>query len=344
MRSENIRSYRYLDFTDILPEDDYLYSEIINISQSEKNNLIINWGRTFPWSIDDRLSLVSHFDEKTINSINNRINRNDADIVPLIPMFGGMEFLLSFPSYLYMRLERKNCSVLNPKIPGAVSIIESIVEDYKSIFTKTETIALDMRHFSSVHEKTSELELERFFSKTAAVLDELVSGIIIFCTEKDKKSLKSSLEGSGFNNFTLAPVKNFMCLDFVSEKDGFEIIDSGLYYFLDDGDKDKYTLYLDSINKIWDNIQVLKKGLLSCQIFEYVVRVKKYDLCLLFEETEIIYQNLISEGDYLAEKLKGKIINDSVCRMFQVNRKVIETELFFLKTGFDNYFIELDNC
>ena len=45
-----------------------------------------------------------------------------------------------------------------------------------------------------------------------------------------------------------------------------------------------------------------------------------------------------------SENLKWKIKNNPVCRIFHVNRKVIETELFFLKTGLDNYFIELDNC
>ncbi len=345
-RRKTISNYRYLDFSDIIPEDDFLYNEIINKSLADNHSLIINWGRSFPWAIDERLSLVSHFDEKTVNSINNRLERNFGRIIPLIPLFGGMEFLLSFPSYLYMRIEKDNCSVLNPKTAGSVSIIESIVEDYKSIFTNTEYAAIDMRYLDLCLDKVSEDEIIRFFSKLSAVLEDLISGFIIVYSGENQERADKIFKKSGFKNYIIAYIesrKDFSCnCNYGNEK--LEIRDTGPEFYLSENEVDKYRFYLSSIDKIWKNIIYMKDELLKYQIFEYSVRVKNFELILLFAETEKLFQDIVIKGGKLATGLKGKIKNDSICRMFRSRQKVIETELVFLKSGLDNYFIELDNC
>ena len=346
MEKEKIGNYRYLDFSDIIPEDEYLYKGIVVRSQHENDNLIINWGRSFPWTLDDRLSLSCQFDEKTICSINERQKGKKCSIIPLIPLFGGMEFLLSFPSYLYMRIDRNNCSVINPKAPGAVSIIESIIEDYLSIFTNTQSVAFDMRYFDLCLEKVNGNDLVRFFSKIYSVLKNQINDFIIICRNNCIDRIFDLLSEAGFENYRAACLddrKSFKCSK--TEPDKFiSIADSGTEYYFDGKEKEEYQQYLKKSGRIWENIIDIKNELLKYQIFEFSVRVKNFDIIQLFSETEDLFSIILSDGKYLSSLLKGKIRYESVYRLFRRSEKVIEYELGLIKAGLDNYFIELDNC
>ena len=257
-----------------------------------------------------------------------------------------MEFLLSFQSYLYMRIDRNNCSVINPKTAGSVSLVESVLEDYISIFTNTETIALDMRYIKICIEKDTDEEFIRFFSKLSAVLSEQVKEIIIISTSDNFKITGDLLERSGFNYVTVLSLpdrNNFTCR--ISDlEENYSVTDSGIEYYLEEEKITEYRNYEKKINSIWTNITKIKNELLKYQIFEYSVRVKNYELILLFTETEKIFQDILKKEKNIILSLEGKIKKDSVCRLFRSRIKVIESELFLLKTGLDNYFIEPDNC
>ena len=245
-----------------------------------------------------------------------------------------------------MRIEENNCSVLNPKTAGSVSLVESIVDDYKSIFTNTGTIAFDMRYLDACLEKASEVDIIRFFSKLSAVLSEQTEEIIIVCTLDNYKMTMSLLGRSDFNYLTVLALQdrnNFTC-GTADSKNSYSAEDSGMEYYLDKKGISEYRSYNKSINRMWENIIQIKTELLKYQIFEYSVREKKYELILRFSETEKIFQDILKAEKKIIPYLKGKIKNDSVCRFFRSRIKVIETELFLLKTGLDNYFIELDNC
>ena len=353
MSERNIRNYRYLDFTDIMPEDDYLFNDIINRSYSENTGLIINWGRSFPWSIDDRLSLVNHFDEKTIKSVNERIILNKCEIIPLVPLFGGFEFLLSFPSYLYLRIEKNNCSILNPKAAGSVSVIESIVEDYKALFTAADKIALDMRFFDTCFKNISREDLDRFLCSLSSALDSIVSEYLIICKPESSRKISECLSSAGFKKFSAVSFEksnNYISKERPSNYnctlcgEHINIIDSGLSFYFNERDNEKYLYYLKRIENIWHNIISIKNELFKYQIFECSVRVKDFKLMLLYSETENIFKEIINLEAGLSDILRGKIKSSSICRLFRSRRNVLETELFFLKTGLDNYFIEPDNC
>ena len=289
---------------------------------------------------------MNHFDEKTLNSLNAKIKKNEISVIPVIPLFGGMEFLLSFQSYRYIRIETDNCSVINPKTAGSVSLIESILEDYVSIFTNTEIIALDMRYIDECIKKNTDEELTRFFSKLSAVLSEQIREIIIICTRDNLKTTAGLLGRSDFNYVSVLELpdrNNFTCGN-TECKESYSVTDSGLEYYLEEEKITEYRNYEKNIDRIWKNIIKIKNELLKYQIFEYSVREKNYELILLFTETEKIFQDILRTEKNIIISLEGKIKKDSVCRFFRSRIKVIETELFFLKTGLDNYFIEPDNC
>ena len=258
-----------------------------------------------------------------------------------------MEFLLSFPSFVYMRLDKSNCSVLNPKAAGAVSIVESLIDDYISIFTSADTVALNMSLFSLCCDKVSEKELCVFLSKIHSVLKGKINRYIIFCTKKDTVILDRMLREAGFRNYDLVISSEFVSgrYEFVfAERDSnIEILQPGLDFYLSESDRKVYQEYCSEIESVWKIIHFLKKELFRYQIFEFIVREKKYNLKLVLSELEIKYNIIVSKSDYLGKNLEGKVKTDSIGRFFQIENRVIENEIYFLKTGLDNYFIELDN-
>ena len=245
-----------------------------------------------------------------------------------------------------MRINSDNCSVINPKTAGSVSLIESIVDDYKSIFTNTETIALDMRYFEICLDNVTEEELIRFLSKLSSVLAEQVSEIIIVGSLCSMKETMGILDRSCFNHLIMLPLNdrtNFSCTN-NGENVSIAVCDSDFDFYMDKNAIAEYSLFNKNLSDIWKNIIKIKNELLKYQIFEYSVREKKYELILLFSETEKTFQDILKSEKYIVSCLEGKIKNDSICRFFRSRIKVIETELYLLKSGLDNYFIELDNC
>ena len=245
-----------------------------------------------------------------------------------------------------MRIEKNNCSVINPKTAGSVSLIESVIDDYKSIFTNTETITLDMRYFDSCLKNVSEDELIRFLAKLSSVLKDQIYEIIIAGTVDSYKVIQKILKISDFKYsavLSLADRNNFNSIT-DDRQNKITVTDSDFDYYLDEKSADKYRRFNENLSFVWKNIIKIKNELLKYQIFEYSVRDKKYELILLFSETEKIFQDILNSERYIVSCLKGKIKNDSICRNFRSRIKVIETELFLLKSGLDNYFIELDNC
>lgn len=317
----NSKNHAFFDFSDLLPDDNFFFGSFSQrCIENGYGSALIDWGASFPWTIDEKLSLFPHLDEKTVTAFGSR--NSGAEIIPVIPFAGGMEFILSFPSYTHLRF-KDSVSVINPETPGAMLLIESIIDDYLSLLSgRTKSLAINM-------------SMPTFFDncpKTGAAAEMVVSLVrkysdirqfFLLGKEKDSKLLKNMAvaAGSGCR----------VCI--VTEKNA----DMQTYqFFLDEKEMETVGLLEKYISDAWKLIRALKKQLFNNKFRSSVFYYRLSSVAGNHESLVDIFSKIVKTSDIIKERLNGILNISTIERLFDSDIAVIKTELHQIENDIDN--------
>ncbi len=149
---ENIPYYDFADF----PVSDNVLLKLIN---SAVNNgfkmILINFGGSFPWSLDSIILSEFSYSEKLIEKIVNICRENNIILVPVLSIMINSDFIIKTKGYNYLVNEDRKINGLDPSATGAGKFIEELIDDIFSILVYSEYLLIELPYEKLEEGKTS---------------------------------------------------------------------------------------------------------------------------------------------------------------------------------------------
>ena len=337
----------YFDFTELQPDDNYFFNNFSSdcIACGADGSVFINWGSSFPWTIDNRLSLFDHLHEKTITAFNRKNNPLILNIVPVIPFLGGMDFILSFPSFCNLRFAG-NCCAINPEAAGTSSLLNEIADDYLSLMSEnTAAAAFNM----SMAVLLDNIHLQKESARQiAAVLENnsTIETIYLLGLKKDRQILQGVLENININNFSSKEV-------FFIENTGFgagaadngknnkEVIVQTPLFYLPENSKRLMIDYNSDLKKAWEIVRLLKTEIYR---IKYSSGVSHHNASVLSCSQILLvdyFSKIMKTSDIIKKMLAGRLNMKSVDRYFDSAAGIIKKEIMLIDFDMENIDLRL---
>ncbi|MDX9800800.1 MAG: hypothetical protein RBT69_05625 [Spirochaetia bacterium] len=331
----------YFDFADLLPDDNYLFYEFEKECRSSGYDLaLINWGGSFPWNFDEKLSLSEHIHEKTITALNSSLKSSSFTILPVFPFLGGMDFILTYPSYYHLRLD-KYCSALNIESAGALLLFNEIIDDYKSLTGNFCEAAFNLTAVSLLKdEKRMSLVAETLVSvlssnpeiKTTYLVGQKKEMILV---EKLKNLVNlDGMEALYINDFSVYDIsEGEKKLD---SKDKYDLKAASPAFFLPDSVKHLMENYNNDTKYAWQILRFIKSGLYK---IKYSSSISSFNFTALSDRnTELVdlFAKIVKTTVIIKENLKGRLNKKNINLYFDSATGIIEKEIILIQYDMEN--------
>jgi hypothetical protein len=284
----------YFDFTELQPDDNYFFNNFASdCIACGADTVFIDWGSSFPWTIDKRLSLFDHLHEKTVTAFSLKKITRDLNIIPVFPFIGGMDFILSFPSFCHLRTAESSCA-LNPAAAGTSSLLNEIADDYLSLMSeKSSAAAFNMNMAVLLDNDYLQTEAAQ---RISSVLENnrSIKKIYLSGLKKDRQILQNISDKINIDNKDLLFVEN-TCLSTNNNVTGDKevIVQSPLFY-LPEGSKSLMNDFVSDIKTAWEIVRHLKTELYRI----------KYSSGISVYNTSVLYNAKILLVDYFSKIMK----------------------------------------
>jgi len=325
----------YFNFAELLPEDNYFFNHFEkDCLSSGYDRALINWGGGFPWNFDDRLSLAEHIHEKTITALIGRKKNSIFSILPVFPLIGGMDFLLSFPSYCHLRLD-EYCSALNIESAGALLLLNEIIDDYTSLACNTDEAAFNLTAVSALNN-------EKRISQTADVISSVLannpkfSRIYLLGYKKDLILIEKIKKNINFKNMALLFMNNYPEYMNSGHAGNSGLTTAEAVFFLPDNVKKLIEGYNLDIKYAWDLLRFLKSGLYK---IKYSLAIPFYEFStLLVCNTELVdlFSKIVKTTGIIKQNLDGRLNKNNINLYFDSATGIIKKEIMLIKYDMEN--------
>ena len=325
----------YFNFAELLPEDNYFFNHFeTDCLASGYDRALINWGGSFPWNFDDRLSLVEHIHEKAVTALSDRIKNSSFSILPVFPLIGGMDFLLSFPSYCHLRLD-EYCNALNVESAGALLLLNEIIDDYTSLACNTDEAAFNLTAVSSLNN-------EKRINKTADVISSLLvsnpqfRSIYLVGYKKDLILIEKIKKNINFKNMAVLFINDYPEYMNSDNSGKGDLTTAGPIFFLPDNVKQLMTGYNLDIKYAWDLLKYLKSGLYK---IKYSLTIPYYEFSTLSvcnSELVDIFSKIVKTTGIIKKNLDGRLNKNNINLYFDSATGIIKKEIMLIKYDMEN--------
>ncbi len=139
-----MESIPYYDFSYFPVNDDILLKLIDSAVNSGFKMIFINFGDSFPWSLDNVITSEFAYSEKLIDKIVNICRQYDIILVPVLSIMIDSDFILRDRRYNYLINEDRKINGLDPSATGVGNFIEELIDDIYSILVDSEYLLIEL--------------------------------------------------------------------------------------------------------------------------------------------------------------------------------------------------------
>ena len=134
----------YYDFSTFPVNDDILLKLINSAVTSGFKMIFINFGASFPWSLDNIITSEFAYSEMLIDKIVNICRHHDIILVPVLSILIDSDFILQDRRYNYLTNEDRKINGLDPSATGIGKFIEELIDDIYSILVHSEYLLIEL--------------------------------------------------------------------------------------------------------------------------------------------------------------------------------------------------------
>ncbi len=335
-------SYLFFNFSGLMPDDDYFFNDFpADCIKSGCSTVFVDWGSSFPWTIDERLSFFDHLHEKTISAFSRRYSDGSFRIIPVFPFAGGMDFILSFPSYCHLR-NKNSCCLLNPEAAGAKSFLDEVTGDYFSLLgSNTNNIAFNMTMISHLEERDKCREaadlLSSFLRKEGKDCRVFLAGC-----RKDIDALSFISDSIDYDK------KDFLFLDYPSAEMALTFGEKtsavkpvSPAFYLQERDKNLMYDYMADIQSVWQMVRYLKTGIYRIKYSSSISHFDVSGLTGYYHVLVDLFSKIRKTADTMKTLLTGRLNRKSIDRYFDSDIGTIKKEIILIDYDMENINLRL---
>lgn len=139
-----IKNIPYYDFSTFPVNNNIILKIIDSAVISGFKMIFINFGGSFPWSMDNILLSEYSYPEKVIEKIVNICRQHEIILVPVLSIMINSDFILRTKKYNYLIDDDKKINGLDPSAAGAEKFIEELIDDIFNILTNSEYLLIEL--------------------------------------------------------------------------------------------------------------------------------------------------------------------------------------------------------
>lgn len=139
-----MKNIPYYDFSHFPVSDDILLKIIDSAVNNKLEMIFINFGSSFPWSLESIISSDFVFSEKLIEKIVNTCRLSNIILVPVLSIMIDSDFILRDGKYKYMLNADRIINGLDPSFTGAHKFIEELIDDIFSILMYSKYLLIEL--------------------------------------------------------------------------------------------------------------------------------------------------------------------------------------------------------
>ena len=112
------------------------------LSQIGYTTIFVEWGGSFPWSLDERFSDHYAYPPDAVYAIEEKSKDLGMTLVPIFPVLGCMRRFLSIPAYSHLRANKDAVELLDSANPGSQKFLEDLLDDMLALIPKTSYVLI----------------------------------------------------------------------------------------------------------------------------------------------------------------------------------------------------------
>ena len=132
----------HLDLNGLPPTAERFTGLLKLFAAARYNVVLIEWGDSFPWTIDERFRSPTAYSPEEIRRFRKAAADNGLELIPLVQCLGHMESPLSVPGYEHLREVLENSSGINPLKPQSRELIQRMVDDVLALMPEVKRFHL----------------------------------------------------------------------------------------------------------------------------------------------------------------------------------------------------------
>lgn len=141
-----IKNIPYYDFSTFPVNDSIVLKMIDSAANSGFKMIFINFGSSFPWSLDNICLSKYSYPEKLIEKIVNICRQYEITLVPVLSIMIDNDFILRAKHYNYLINVDRKITGLDPSSVGTGKFIEELIDDIFSILVSSDYLLIELPH------------------------------------------------------------------------------------------------------------------------------------------------------------------------------------------------------
>ncbi len=178
----------FLDYS-VFPVSNDIILETISLAISNGIKIIcLDLGQYFPWSVDCIIRSDFSYSDKLVDRINSVCSHNKIILIPVLSVMTGSDYILNDNKYSSLKEYGYKHQGLNISSCGINKLIEELIEDLFSLFTKSEYLFLELPAITSKNKDSFE-NIDSFVERLIHFMKHLNKRIIY----GDNMNLKNTI-------------------------------------------------------------------------------------------------------------------------------------------------------
>ncbi|UJR23404.1 hypothetical protein I4U23_026411 [Adineta vaga] len=208
IETKNLERFVHLDLKGAAPKLDYYVNLFPFLKQLGATGLVIEYEDMFPFT--GQLSIIKHglaYSKNDVEQILNLAKNNDLKVMPLLQVYGHLEYVLKLKEFMHLREDRRYPQVITPCLEESYKLIFEMIDQMLSLHPSISYLHMgcDEVYYRLVHPQCANLN----FRDEADLFIRHVTRVAKYIKSKrpDMKlfiwhDMVSQLVNSGSNNIT----------------------------------------------------------------------------------------------------------------------------------------------
>jgi len=134
----------FLDYSVFPVSNDIILENIDLAIRNGCKIIFLDFGQYFPWSIDNIIKSDFSYSDKLVDRINSVCKQNEIILVPVLSVLIDSDYILNNNKYSLLKEDGYKNQGLNISSCGVSKLIEELIEDIFSLFTKSEYLFFEL--------------------------------------------------------------------------------------------------------------------------------------------------------------------------------------------------------
>jgi len=301
----------YYDFSVFPLNGNKILEKIDKAVRNDIKIVLINFGKYFPWSIDNILRSEFSYSEKLIDKIVNICRGNDIILIPVLSVLINDDYIFNDYKYKYLTKDSIKKNILDISACGMGKLVEEMIDDLYSLFEFSNYILIELPDYlPEVDIKEWNETINHFLKRISNYLSDSGKNLILGC----QKNCKNYNFNSLLQNVKYI-VKKHIKIIHITHNDSYRL-DIFLSEILIDGSRyqvsylsstDRFDAGLDAENILSDyneaDLVNVKEFYTLLDLLWKLIRTCWEELSLVYGRNETIYRikfsrsvNLLNEN------------------------------------------------